>query len=170
LINTRVRATCVALLMAAVGPSALAAPVAGPDIYPFVAQIAEATAGAKIQGNQHVEKVVTFGRNASGELVVTSLSALAPGQRPQIPSGTVGVIVVHFAGQCGPPLAGDDYAASQGVLDFVASSTGDHLWEVATADGGAQVRSVEGPDRFGPWETFQADPSRYHSYPCAAAG
>jgi hypothetical protein len=167
LISAKVGATCLALLASATADSVIAA-ASAPDVYPFIAAIAKVTAGAQIQGDQRFEKVVTFGRNASGELVVTTLEALNVGQRPQLPSGTLGVMIVHYQGQCGPPLASDDYAASQGLLDFVVSSTGEDIWEVTASDGASEVRSVEGPGRFGPWEKFQTDPSRYRSYACGA--
>jgi len=168
LINLRTAAACFTLLAATTAQGAPADPVA-PDVYPFVTAIAEATAGARIGGNdQRFERVITFGRNASGQLVVTSISALRAVGGLAIPSGAIGVLIVHFDGQCGPPQGSDDYAAAQGVLDFVASSSGKVLWEITTTNGAREIRQVAGPESFGQRETFQSDPGQYRVYKCAA--
>jgi hypothetical protein len=169
LLNLKTAAACLTLVAATSAQSALADAMA-PDVHPFVTSIAKATAGARIGGSdQRFERIITFGRNASGELVVTSLSALRTASGLQVPAGTIGVLIVHYDGQCAPPQGGDDYPATQGLLDFVAGSSGEQLWEVGTANGAREIRQVNGVASFGPWETFQADPSLYRVYKCAAA-
>ncbi len=162
-----------ALLFIVLVTSGLVAKAAsGPpaDVYPFIAEIGPPTAHAKIGGDQRFERVITFGRNASGELVVTSLQVLGLSGTPKIPAATIGVMIAHYDGQCDAPHANDDYAASQGLLDYVIASSGDTIWEIEPLKGINAVRTVSGVDRFGAWETFQKDPEQYQTYKCDMAG
>jgi hypothetical protein len=136
------------------------------DVYAMVAAIAPSTAQAKLRGAQTFEKVVTIGRNANGEPVVTSMQVLSPGAKPTMPDGTLAVLFAHYEGQCGAPSGADDYPATNGVETFVVSASGANVWEIGFAHGTTSVRLMKSPGSFGDWEAFQKSPDKYVAYGC----
>ncbi|MDQ2798956.1 MAG: LysM peptidoglycan-binding domain-containing protein, partial [Armatimonadota bacterium] len=142
---------------------------ASPDLAAFVKSIASATAGAKIGGSdQDYEKFLTFGRNAADEIVVTAISI--PGKqggsvnRLLIP-GTLAIAHVHYQGLEQPPHRGDNSVAkARNLPSFVIGSSGRNVWEIGRVNGNYSIRSVLNSNKYGNWEAYQIDPSKYKTY------
>jgi hypothetical protein len=135
---------------------------ASADVYAFMVQIAKPTAQAKMGDGR---RAVTLVRT-NGELFVSSLQVIPPGERPSIPVDTVAVLIVHARSECETPLGDDDFAASAGAVNvFVAGASG-RLWEIGKVTGSSSIREIKGADSFGPWEPYQKDAANYVTYKC----
>ena len=141
---------------------------APPDVDDFILKIAGPTATAQIRGDDGTfRKVVTLGRNAKGELVVTSIQVVASAQAPQFDDGTVAVLIVHHAGECQPPYGEDYRPLFKRIFTFIVDHSGKTVWELGYLGGTGSFRLVKGANDFGPEETFNVDPSHYKTYACA---
>ncbi len=130
------------------------------DLQTFVKAIAPATARAKIGGrDQKFEKVLTFGRNQDGQIVVTSIGLVGrQGGAYPIPSGTIGVAHVHYRGLRQAPH-GADYQSvkAYGISGFVIGYSG-KVWEIGYDDTGGYVqRRINASGRSGKWKKFGSE-------------
>ena len=136
------------------------------DLAAFVRAIGEPTATATIGGtDQNYEKIIVFGRNAEGAVVVRAIALVGPngGSVPAV-QGRIGLAHVHYEGLNQPPHAGDDSAARRNVSSFVIGATGQNVWEVGRVNTVNSIRSVLPGNQYGTWEVFQVEPENYTIY------
>ena len=139
---------------------------ATPDLVEFVLAIAKPTALAP--GNHSGDRVLTLGRNDQRELVITSLQRVADGNAPDFPAGTVAVVYVRHAGECQPPHGRTDgLAMEKRMFSFFVDYRGETVWELGAKDGFYTFWQVNGANGYGAAETFNIDPAKYTTYPCA---
>ena len=141
---------------------------APPDVSELVTAIAPATVNARIScPDQDYEKFLTFGRDANGEVIVTSISI--PGKQggdvsQLIPDGTIAVAHVRQSSLISTPTGGDDsIAKTRNIPSFVITGDGRQVFEVGRTKGVISIRSVRSGGKPGPWEAFQSS-GRYRHY------
>lgn len=139
---------------------------ATPDVRAFVLDIAGPTATAP-GGDAKSDRVVMLARKPNGELAVTAMQAVADGQAPDLPDGTVAILIARHAGACQPPHGEDYRGLFKRIFTFVVDYRGRNVWEIGYAGGQGSIRLVKAANDFGPEETFNIDPSKYATYPCA---
>jgi hypothetical protein len=120
-----------------------------------------------LQQGRQPETFFTLGRNNQGQIVLRSLHAVGTqGQRnPPIPSDAIAIGHSHSDLMPQMPHGGDaSYLFATGKPSFVMGTRNLDLYQIERHKGVAQIRLVRSGGRFGPWERFQADPSKYNIY------
>jgi len=151
-------------LPAALAAAFLAAPLLAqsddPALFRTVRAIGDATSGQRIAGGGAADKVVLFGRRAGGDIVITTVQALAPGGSGSgiiLDGGTIGLIRTRAAtpGANAAPDP-DDFALARraGFLVFIVGEwrTPPVIWQIATQGDTVRWRELDARGRAGPWQ------------------
>jgi hypothetical protein len=121
--------------------------------------IGDATSGQRLASGAAVDKVVYFGRNGQGQIVVTSVAVLAPGADGlEPPAGTIALVRTRAAtagGNEAPDPADLALARRTGIPIFIVGEwrTPPVIWEVRVQDAGIRIRDVDSQGVPGPWRT-----------------
>ncbi len=159
MVKTMVAALAAILLAVAAGQSPA---LAQPDDAGFVRtmrQFADITGGQQTRGGQVMDKVLAFGRNAAGDIVVTAMLVLPPGAEwVEPPPGAVAVMRTRTStpnNNSAPDPADLAYAQSTGVRLFIVGEwvRPPVIWEVARQGGQARTREINAQGAAGPWRT-----------------
>jgi hypothetical protein len=156
----------ISFVLAVLAMSALAMPleaVAQPDdgveIARSMRQFGDLTSGQRIGGGEVADKVLAFGRNTGGELVVTQIEILAVGgEWNELPAGAVAAMRTRVStseGNSRPEQADLDLAVRAGIPIFIVGewSSPPVIWEIRREGTGAAVREIDSEGVAGPWRT-----------------
>jgi hypothetical protein len=146
----------------AAGLLALAAPAfaqPGDDsaLLRTVRVVADATSGQRIGNGTVADKVVYFGRNTAGEIVVTSVAALAPGApAAEAPAGAIALLRTRAAtpgGNAAPDPADLALARATGIAVFIVGEwrSPPVVWELLRQSGEVRIRDVDAQGSAGAW-------------------
>ncbi|HEX8526662.1 hypothetical protein [Allosphingosinicella sp.] len=151
------RSTLLALLVLLLGSPVPAA--AQPDDSAFLRSMrewAEATSGVPVGNGTPADKIIFFGRNRGGELVVATIAALAPGGAWGDPAeGAVAALRTRAAASPAPYPDDLAFAARSGIPVFIVGEwqTPPMVWEVRRQGTGAHYREVGAGGAPGPWRS-----------------
>jgi hypothetical protein len=124
-------------------------------------QFADATAGQQVGSGRPADKVLYFGRNPGGEIIVTSIVALAPGAAWDSPPQDEHPLIAAMrcrgsspANNSHPDPADIAYARTTGVPVFIVGEWQEPaiVWEVVWVDGQARTRAIDTEGHPGPWQ------------------
>jgi hypothetical protein len=136
---------------------ALAQPRDDATLLRTVRTVADATSGQRIGNGIVADKVVYFGRNARGEIVVTSVAALAPGApAAEAPAGAIALLRTRAAtpgGNQAPDPADLALARTTGIAIFVVGEwrSPPIVWEVLRQGAELRIRDVDARGVAGAW-------------------
>jgi hypothetical protein len=136
-----------------------------PDLNQFLLDIKDDLANLRVAVGER-EKFVTVGRDAAGQLVVTSVQVLGEsGGNPYIPAGTLTMAHTHFPDENQMPANLDNsYLFATNKPSYVIDEKGGNLFEIGRYKGLDSIRLVNSATSFGPWERFHLDYNKYNIY------
>jgi hypothetical protein len=124
---------------------------------------AEITSGQKVGGGQSADKLLAFGRNASGEMVVIEIRALAEGgEIGEAPEGAVAIMRTRArsSSKKGPPDPADlAFVKRTGIRAFIVGewSRPPAMFEIEREGGQVRWRRIGADSKAGPWQALPAD-------------
>jgi hypothetical protein len=144
---------------------------ATPEIYKFVTAVASVTAKARLGPGTtpptKISKYLTIGKQGNEDAVVTSIGVVMAGEDlPLLQSDTVAVLRVQAKDECQVPHGNEYLPLQRGISSFVVSYNGENIWEIGIVRGVVSIRLVRNATEFGDWESYNSDPSKYHTYTC----
>jgi hypothetical protein len=119
--------------------------------------IADATSGQRVGNGGPTDKIVYFGRNGQGQIVVTSVAVLAPGADAVAPPAGALAMVRTRAAAPGPNLMPDPadlaLARASGIPIFIVGEwrAPPIVWEIVRQGSDVRVRDVDPLGAAGPW-------------------
>jgi|GEM_PF-1780527 len=120
------------------------------------------TSGQRVGDGKRADKILMFGRNAQGNIVVTEIQALALGGDWVEPKDGAIAIMRTRASRAhnndAPDPADMDYVRRTGARVFIVGewSKPPVIWEIARQDGQVRWRSIDGAAHAGPWRAVPA--------------
>jgi hypothetical protein len=124
---------------------------------------AEITSGQRVGGGQSADKLLTFGRNASGEIVVTGIRALAEGgEIGEPPEGAVSIMRTRATSSSrkGPPDPADlAFVKRTGIRAFIVGewSRPPTMFEIERQGDQVRWRKIGADSKAGPCQPDPAD-------------
>ncbi|HMJ92549.1 MAG TPA: hypothetical protein VK472_00470 [Allosphingosinicella sp.] len=121
------------------------------------------TSGQRVGGGQAADKLLAFGRNASGEVVVIEIRALVPGgELGDPPEGAIAIMRSRTTSSSkkGPPdLADLAFVRRTGMRTFILGewSRPPAMFEIARDGEQVRWRKVGADAKAGPWQMLPAD-------------
>jgi hypothetical protein len=120
------------------------------------------TSGQLIGDGKRADKVLMFGRNAQGHIIVTEIQALALGGDWVEPKeGAIAIMRTRASTAHhneAPDPADMDYVRRTGARVFIVGewSKPPMIWEIAREDGQVRWRSIDSAAQAGPWRAVPA--------------
>ena len=153
--DARILAALALAAIAALAPAAAQQPA---DNLPAeMRRMADALNGVRVGTGTRADKVVYFGRNAQGALLVAGIAALAPGAPlEEIPGSAIAAMRTRSAtpnGNAAPDPADFRLAARATVPVFIVGewSNPPVLWEIRRQGSGTAFRQIDARGVAGAW-------------------
>jgi hypothetical protein len=119
-------------------------------------EMADSVSGVRVGTGAPADKVVFFGRDPEGHLLITGVAALAPGAPLEgVAEGAIAVLRTRASASPTPAAADLQLAQSANVPVFIVGEwrTPPVVWEIRRQEGGLAYREIDARGGAGAWTT-----------------